>query len=101
MRGRRARGRARHEIMRAVAYLKSLPITDEQSLIDIELERPRPSGLDLLVEVRAVSVNPVDVRRRGRDDPRGEPKILGYDAAGVVVESGSDARLFRRLPRCR
>jgi zinc-binding alcohol dehydrogenase family protein len=81
--------------MRAVAYLKPLPITDEQSLIDIELDRPTPSGRDLLVEVRAVSVNPVDVKRRGRDDPGGEPNILGYDAAGVVVEVGRDARLFR------
>jgi zinc-binding alcohol dehydrogenase family protein len=81
--------------MRAVAYLKPLPITDDQSLIDVELERPTPSGRDLLVEVRAVSVNPVDVKRRGRDDPEGELKILGYDAAGVVVETGRDARLFR------
>jgi NADPH2:quinone reductase len=81
--------------MRAVAYLKPLPIADEQSLIDVELERPKPSGRDLLVAVKAVSVNPVDVKRRVRDDPGGTPKILGYDAAGVVVETGSDARLFR------
>ncbi len=81
--------------MRAVAYLKPLPIADEQSLIDVELERPKPSGLDLLVEVKSVSVNPVDVKRRGRDDPGGAPRILGYDAAGIVVETGSDARLFR------
>ena len=81
--------------MRAVAYLKPLPIEDEQSLVDIEVGRPRPSGRDLLVEVRAVSVNPVDTKRVGRDDQPGEPKILGYDAAGIVVETGPDAKLFR------
>ena len=81
--------------MRAVAYLKPLPIEDEQSLVDIEVDRPRPSGRDLLVEVRAVSVNPVDTKRRGRDDQPGKPKILGYDGAGIVVEAGPEAQLFR------
>jgi NADPH:quinone reductase len=85
---------AEYDAMRAVAYLKPLPIADAQSLIDVELERPKPCGRDLLVEVRAVSVNPVDVKRRGRDDPRGELRILGYDAAGVVVETGPDANFF-------
>ncbi len=81
--------------MRAVAYLTPHPIEDEQSLVDIEVDRPSPSGRDLLVEVRAVSVNPVDTKRRRRDDAPGKPKILGYDAAGLVVEAGSEARLFR------
>ena len=80
--------------MRAVAYLKPLPIEDESSLVDIEVDRS-PSGRDLLVEIRAVSVNPVAVKRRGRDDPQGKPKILGYDAAGIVVETAPDALLFR------
>jgi NADPH:quinone reductase-like Zn-dependent oxidoreductase len=53
----------------AVAYFKPLPVTDEQALIDVTLERPKPQGLDLPVEVKAVSVNPVDTRRRLRDDP--------------------------------
>ncbi len=63
--------------MRAVAYLKPLPIANEHSLIDVGLEQPTPSGRDLLVEVKAVSVNPVDVKRRARDAPGGEPRILG------------------------
>jgi NADPH:quinone reductase len=81
--------------MRAVAYRKPLPIENEESLIDIEVDAPSPSGRDLLVEIRAVSVNPVDIKRRARDDPQGAPRILGYDAAGVVVGTGPQAQLFR------
>lgn len=83
------------ETMRAVAYLKPLPIEDAGSLVDIEVDRPSPSGKDLLVEVKAVSVNPVDTKRRRRDDEPGTPKILGYDAVGIVVETGPEAQLFR------
>jgi NADPH2:quinone reductase len=81
--------------MRAVAQFQALPIADEQSLLDVTLDRPVPTGSDLLVEVRAVSVNPVDVKRRARNDPGGRPRILGYDAAGVVVEAGREATLFQ------
>jgi zinc-binding alcohol dehydrogenase family protein len=80
--------------MRAVGYTKSLPIEDPSSLIDVMLPRPIPGGHDLIVEVRAVSVNPVDVKRRARSDPAGAIKVLGYDAAGVVREVGSDVSLF-------
>jgi len=82
--------------MRAVGYRKSLPISDEASLIDVDLPRPEPTGRDLLVEVRAVSVNPVDtkVRRRAEPEPGGV-KVLGFDAAGIVIEAGPDAVLFR------
>ena len=81
--------------MRAVAYTKASPISDESSLIDVALQRPQPSGFDVLVEVRAVSVNPVDVKRRARDDPAGEARVLGYDASGVVVATGESATRFR------
>ncbi|OYZ94931.1 MAG: Zn-dependent oxidoreductase, partial [Rhizobiales bacterium 17-65-6] len=74
--------------MRAVGYQHSLPIDDALALSDIELPRPVATGRDLLVEVRAVSVNPVDtkVRRRAAAEA-GEWKVLGWDAAGVVVEA--------------
>jgi zinc-binding alcohol dehydrogenase family protein len=81
--------------MRAVAYRKSLPITAADALIDVELDRPKPTGRDLLVAVKAVSVNPVDYKVRLRADPKGEAKVLGFDAAGVVVETGKDATLFK------
>jgi len=82
--------------MRAVGYRQSLPISDEASLIDVDLPRPEASGRDLLVEVRAVSVNPVDtkVRRRAEPEPGGV-KVLGFDAAGIVTQAGPDAALFR------
>jgi NADPH:quinone reductase len=81
--------------MRAVAYRKSLPITAADALVDIELDRPKAAGRDLLVEVKAVSVNPVDYKVRLRADPGGEAKVLGFDAAGVVAEVGRDVTLFK------
>jgi len=82
--------------MKAVGYRKSLPITDPESLLDFELPDPSPSGRDLLVRVHAVSVNPVDTKQRKRAEPEpGGVKVLGYDAAGVVVAAGSEAKLFK------
>ena len=82
--------------MRAVGYKHSLPIDQAESLIDLDIEKPAPQGRDLLVQVKAISVNPVDYKVRRRVDPKGgEPKILGYDAAGVVAAIGPDVTLFR------
>jgi zinc-binding alcohol dehydrogenase family protein len=82
--------------MKAVGYRRSLPIDDPKALEDVELPDPTPHGRDLLVEVRAISVNPVDwkVRRRAAP-PQGEVKVLGWDAAGVVRAVGADVTLFR------
>lgn len=82
--------------MKAVAYQKSLPIEDEASLIDIELPAPTAQGRDLLVEVKAVSVNPVDTKVRRRSEAEaGEWKVLGWDAAGIVRAVGPEVTLFR------
>jgi NADPH2:quinone reductase len=85
------------ETMRAVGYRKSLPIEDPRSLVDIEVDKPAPQGRDLLVQVKAISVNPVDYKVRKRATPKdGEPeKILGYDATGVVAATGPDVTLFK------
>src|SRR6185312_14677933 len=85
------------ETMRAVGYRKSLPIDDPQSLMDIEIDKPAPQGRDLLVQVKAISVNPVDYKVRRRAAPKdGEPaKILGYDATGVVAATGPQVTLFK------
>lgn len=81
--------------MRAVGYERAGPIDREDSLVDLELPTPRATGRDLLVEVKAVSVNPVDVLVRARTEPDGElAKILGWDAAGVVRAVGPDVTLF-------
>jgi NADPH:quinone reductase len=82
--------------MRAVGYQTSLPIHDPKSLVDIDLPRPSPSGRDLLVDVKAVSVNPVDTKVRKRAQPEaGAWKVLGWDAAGIVVEAGPQVSLFK------
>lgn len=82
--------------MRAVGYTHSLPIEDPRALLDLEIDKPAPQGRDLLVQVKAVSVNPIDIKVRKRTDPKGgAPKILGYDAAGTVVATGPEATLFK------
>ena len=82
--------------MKAVGYKKPLPIDDPESLLDVEVPIPQATGRDLLVEVKAVSVNPVDVKVRARAAPDGDEfKILGWDAAGVVKEAGPETSLFK------
>jgi zinc-binding alcohol dehydrogenase family protein len=82
--------------MKAVGYRTSLPIDQPGSLIDVVLPDPVPGPHDLLVEVRAVSVNPVDTKVRMRAaPPTGEIKVLGYDAAGVVKAAGPAVKLFK------
>lgn len=82
--------------MKAVGYRKSLPIEHEHSLVDLDIAAPEPQGRDLLVEVKAVSVNPVDTKVRMRSEPaEGEYKILGWDAAGVVKAVGPQVSLFK------
>ncbi|MBC2803052.1 zinc-binding alcohol dehydrogenase family protein [Rhizobium ruizarguesonis] len=82
--------------MRAVAYKAPQPISAETSLIDVELPIPEAKGHDLLVEIKAVSVNPVDVKVRAHSaPPAGEFKVLGWDAAGIVKAIGADVTLFK------
>ncbi|HQT38699.1 MAG TPA: zinc-binding alcohol dehydrogenase family protein [Acidocella sp.] len=80
--------------MKAVAFTHSHPITHEDALRDIEIPAPSPKGRDLLVEIKAVSVNPVDTKVRRNDEPLGETRILGFDAAGTVRSVGSEVRDF-------
>jgi zinc-binding alcohol dehydrogenase family protein len=82
------------ETMCAVGYRKNLPISDPQSLLDVELPKPVPGAHDLLVRVEAVSVNPVDTKVRSGVDPAGEIKVLGYDAAGVIEAVGDAVTRF-------
>lgn len=80
------------QIMKAVGFTRTL--SGQENLIDLELEKPRPSGRDLLVKVRAISVNPADVKIRS-SAKENEPKILGWDAAGIVEQIGPDCELFQ------
>jgi len=82
--------------MKAVGYIQSLPPSDSQSLFDFEAEAPIPGPRDLLVSVRAVSVNPIDCKVRMRAQGTvDKPKVLGFDCAGVVLATGSEVSLFK------
>ena len=82
--------------MKAVGYKIPGTIDAEASLVDIDLAQPSPTGRDILVEVKAVSVNPVDYKVRRSAAPQdGEWKVLGWDAAGVVRTVGPDVTLFQ------
>src|SRR3984885_1243045 len=81
--------------MKAIAFARPLPIEAEDSLVELNLPEPEIGPRDLLVNVRAVSVNPVDTKVRGArhqgsaSDNTGKPRVLGWDAAGVVAAKGA------------
>ncbi len=82
--------------MRAIAYTTPQPISADTALIDIDLPEPTAQGRDLLVEVKAISVNPVDTKIRSGVTPEpGQMKVLGWDAAGIVKAVGPGAKLFK------
>ncbi|AIY41376.1 Bifunctional protein: zinc-containing alcohol dehydrogenase; quinone oxidoreductase (NADPH:quinone reductase) [Collimonas arenae] len=82
--------------MKAIALTRYLPIENPESLIDIELDRPSPAGHDVLVAIKAIAVNPVDVKVRApKDAVEKSPRVLGWDAAGVVHAVGPDVSRFK------
>lgn len=86
--------------MKAVGLTRYLPINHPESLQDIELPMPKALGRDLLVKVNAIGVNPIDtkVRRainKDADKVESPPRVLGWDAAGEVIQVGSDVSLFK------
>jgi len=81
--------------MKAIAYRQhGLPITAPDALLDIELPTPTPEPRDLLVAVKAISVNPVDTKVRA-NAAVSEPRVLGWDAVGVVQAVGGEVSLFK------
>ncbi len=81
--------------MKAVGFKRYLPIDNEESFLDVELPTPEAAGRDLLVSVKAIAVNPVDTKvRRSKDIEENPPRVIGYDASGVVESVGSDVTLF-------
>lgn len=85
----------RPAFMEAVVNRHGGPIDTPGGLIDAVVRAPDvPTAHDLLVEVKAVSVNPVDVKVRAAGPPGGE-RILGWDAAGTVVRVGGEVTMFR------
>ncbi|GGG13501.1 NADPH:quinone reductase [Paenibacillus albidus] len=82
--------------MKAVGAYRYLAISDPESLVDLFIEKPLPAGRDLLVEVKAISVNPADLGMRENNNyEEGAPKILGWDVAGIVEQVGPECQLFK------
>jgi len=82
--------------MKAIGYTQSLPITEPESLIDIELPQPNAKGHDLLVKIKAIAVNPVDYKIRQRMAPEdGSYKVIGWDAVGEVLATGEAVTQFK------
>lgn len=82
--------------MKAIGYKEAGALDRPDSLVDIELDKPVPTGRDLLVKVEAVSANPVDTKiRKGMSPPEGSWKVLGWDAAGTVEAVGDGVNDFK------
>ena len=82
--------------MRAIGYRNARPISAADALIEEKLPSPVPGPRDLRVAVKAVSVNPADVKlRAGVQPPEGELRVLGFDAVGVVDAVGAEVALFK------
>jgi zinc-binding alcohol dehydrogenase family protein len=81
--------------MRAIVYSQhGLPIDDPRSLYETELPKPEPGSHDLLVKIRAISVNPADTKIRA-SVPTASPRVLGWDAVGSVETIGKAVTLFK------
>jgi NADPH2:quinone reductase len=82
--------------MKAVALTHYLPVEDANAFLDVDLPKPAVSGRDLLVAVRAVSINPVDTKVRSpKDKVEDSPRVLGWDASGIVEAVGPEVTLFK------
>ncbi|HKJ96762.1 MAG TPA: zinc-binding alcohol dehydrogenase family protein [Thermoplasmataceae archaeon] len=81
--------------MKAVGFYRNLPVDDPNSIVDVEIDKPAPRERNLLVRVKAVSVNPVDVKTRARKADDGKLAIPGWDVSGIVEETGPDCHLFK------
>jgi zinc-binding alcohol dehydrogenase family protein len=82
--------------MKAIGYTACHKVEHPEAFLDLDIPAPgEPEGHDMLVAVRAMSVNPVDTKRRRSEEPKDGPRILGFDAAGVVRAVGPLCTLFR------
>lgn len=71
-----------------------------ENLVLSEIEKPAPTADEVLVEIKAISINPVDVKTRAAQELLAmivgtePPVILGWDIAGKVVEVGKNITRF-------
>ncbi|MGA9393958.1 MAG: zinc-binding alcohol dehydrogenase family protein [Azonexus sp.] len=82
--------------MKAVALTHYLSVDNPNAFLDVDLPKPTATGRDLLVAVKAVSINPVDTKVRApKDQVETTPRVLGWDASGIVEAVGPEVTLFK------
>jgi NADPH:quinone reductase len=82
--------------MNAIGYTGGKSLKDPDAFIEFEQKIQNPLGRDLLISVKAISVNPVDTKVREKTSgPQNPPLILGWDAAGEVISVVPEAQLFK------
>lgn len=82
--------------MKAIGVNQFLPTTHPECFIAFDTDIPPLAIRDLLVQVKAVSVNPVDHKvRTSLEDRLDTPRVLGWDAAGIVIQTGAEVSLFQ------
>ncbi len=81
--------------MNVLGYTKAHSL-EHFTLQQMELPDPTPTGRDLLIEMQAIGLNPIDYKIRSRrSSSDGQPVILGWDAAGIVRACGNEATHFK------
>ncbi|CAM3026391.1 zinc-binding alcohol dehydrogenase family protein [Lactiplantibacillus plajomi] len=73
---------------KAIGVYQGLAIDQAESLRDVTIDVAQPTGRDLLVEVLATSVNPIDTKQRQGQAKTATPRILGFDAVAKVLAVG-------------
>jgi len=84
--------------MKAIGFKQSLPIDHPESFMVFDTPMPSPGPQDILVKIEAMAVNPVDYKIRqnsAKDKVLDAPKIIGWDAAGIVEAVGEKVTLFK------
>ena len=79
--------------MKAIQFQPGASLDQPNAALEVELPTPTAEGHDILVKIEAVGMNPVDTKVRPGAD--GEPKTLGFDAAGTVAAIGDSVTLFK------
>lgn len=74
--------------------MKTVVVNENRDLVDVEIACPTPRPHDVLVQIKAISINPIDIKRIHRITPD-DSRVLGYDALGEVVATGSDAHQYQ------
>src|SRR5688572_4198668 len=72
--------------MKAILLKEFGPV---ENLVYENIETPAIGADEVLVQVKAIGINPVDAKTRKGGRPQPLPLILGWDVSGIVTESKS------------